>query len=84
LTLIHATGAEEALVTYRFPFERGEVRAYFQQYGDQMWAHLRRFEARGPNDEYRPSKGIAVHPDQLHELLVAVASLVARKGEVGG
>ena len=82
LIVVHPTGADKALVTYRFPFEKGEVRAYFQQYGDAMWAHVRRFEPRGPNGEYLPTKGIAVYPDQLNELLVAVASLVAKKGEI--
>ena len=83
MTVFSPTSVEEALVVHRFPLQKGEVRAYFQQYGDAMWAHVRRFERAGGDGDYRPTKkGIALRLDDLNDLLVAVAALVANKGEV--
>jgi hypothetical protein len=83
LAVKDATGAQEALVVYSFPFNNGEVRAYFQQYGDAMLAHVRRFQPQGVNRDYRPTtKGIAVRPEDLNDLLIAVANLVANKEKV--
>jgi hypothetical protein len=83
LAVNNTAGAQEALVVYRFPFEKGEVRAYFQQYRGAMLAHVRRFQPQGENRDYRPTtKGIAVRPEDLNELLVAVANLVASKAKI--
>jgi hypothetical protein len=83
LSVNNAAGAQEALVVYRFPFGNGEVRAYFQKYGDAMLAHIRRFQPQGENRDYRPTtKGIAVSPEDLNNLLIAVANLVANKEKV--
>jgi hypothetical protein len=83
LAVNNATGAQDALVVYRFPFDNGEVRAYFQRYGNAMLAHVRRFQPQGENREYRPTaKGIAVRPEDLNELLIAVANLVANKQQI--
>jgi hypothetical protein len=83
MTIPNSTSAQGALVVHRFPFDNGEVRAYFQQYGDAMLAHVRRFKPQGENRDYRPTtKGIAVRPEDLNDLLIAVANLVANKGKV--
>jgi hypothetical protein len=83
LAVNNATGAQDALVVYRFPFDNGEVRAYFQRYGNAMLAHVRRFQPQGENREYRPTaKGIAVRPEDLNNLLIAVANLVANQGKI--
>lgn len=66
-------------VLYSFPSgERGEVRAYLQEFKGECWAHVRRFEPSREDGAFTfTKKGIAVRPHELRDLLVAVAALVA-------
>jgi hypothetical protein len=64
--------------------KRSELHAYFQPFNGELKAHLRQVNIRQDGTVSYTGKGVAVQPEQLTELLEAVALLAVNRQALDG